>query len=126
MVRLSVHTLSLARIPPPTAPLTTTATDSVGCHTRANFALVGGRRDLVADLAADLVADLADLADQIENHNNNHRRNKPKKLQKSYTKKRRNIHGHALNEVHSKQIENKRSKPSGVGTKWTQQPRTPH
>jgi hypothetical protein len=47
MVRLSVHTLSLARIPPPTAPLTTTATDSVGCHTRTNFARVGGQRDLV-------------------------------------------------------------------------------
>lgn len=103
MVRLSVHALSLAGIPPPTAPLTTTATDSVGCHTRTNFARVGGRRDLVA---ADPVTD---PADQIENNNTN----KLKKLHKSYTKKRQNKHGHALDEVQSLQIENKRSKAYG-------------
>lgn len=99
MVRVPVHTPSLARIPPPTAPLTTTATDTVGCHTCANFALVGGRRDLLTDLLADLLADL--VADQIENNNNNHPQNKLKKLHKSYTKKRRKLHNRALDQVHS-------------------------
>ena len=83
MVRLSVHTLSLASIPPPTAPLTTTATDSVGCHTPANFARVGGRRDHVA---ADPVID---PADQIENNNTNKLKKVTQKLHKKTPKRTR-------------------------------------